>query len=224
MGDACSASLFECTASTGGGCCPIGLNCWDSLCYYRNGTAWGPQASPESTLNNSFRGLLILIAVLAVFLCCFCGALLRRSGARCARGLPTATQPPVPAALLVLQVPEAMGAPLPPQPPLPPPPQPLLPAQELQPDPARWRAVPVPLPASGSLGLFVFDAVGGLGCFVRSLTPSSPLRGIVFPGDRLLQIGDGLDAKTVLAEPFESIQAVLACTPKPTLLVFLRRC
>lgn len=165
---------------------------------------------------------MILVAVLATFLCCFCGALLRRSGARCARGPAAAAQPAMPAALLVLHVPEAMGAPLPPRPPLPQPP--LLPAQELQPDPARWRAVPVPLPASGSLGLFVFDAVGGLGCFVRSLTPSSPLQGIVLPGDRLLQIGDGPGAKTVLAEPFESVQALLGATPKPTLLVFLRRC
>ena len=220
----CPPSYFECSTSSGGGCCPRELGCFQRNCVFRNGTIWGPQigASDGDSIASSFRGLSILFAVLAIFIGAFCWAVFRRMTiSYCSRGgfapqPPPQQQQPPPAAL-VLHVPA--GAPPAPSPPPPPP----LPAQELQPDPAQWRAVPLPLkkPLGGSLGLLIFEAVEGKGVVVRSLTPASPLRGRVLPGDRLLQIGDGEGAVNVLAAPFEEVRALLAQQP-PTMLVFLR--
>ena len=216
----CPPSYFECSASSGGGCCPREFGCFQRNCVFRNGTVWGPQigASDGDSIAASLRGLSILFAVLAIFIGAFCWAVFRRMTiSYCSLGgfapqPPPQQPPPPPPPALVLHVPA--GAPAPP----PPPP---LPAQELQPDPAQWRAVPVPLkPPGGGLGLLIFEAVEGKGVVVRSLTPASPLRGRVLPGDRLLQIGDGEGAVNVLAAPFEEARALLA--QQPPMLVFLR--
>lgn len=212
---ACASGFFECSSGTGGGCCPSFTACYASKCYFQNGTNWGGQlpsvAQGDDGSLNSFRGLAILLAVLFLFLVIFCWGVVRRAGFLCFASL-TRRAPPPPMLILA-----ELGAPHPPPPPPP------LPAQELRPDPAQWRAVPVALPAAGSLGLLGVEAVEGKGCVVRSLTPNSPLAGLVQPGDRLLLVGEGEGAVNALAMPFDDIQALLAGAGRPPAAVFLRK-
>lgn len=219
---ACASNYFECSSGAGGGCCPSFTACAASRCMFPNGTAWGSQIPTSLRTDdsiNSFRGLAILLAVLFFFLLIFCWGVVRRAGFVCYSSL-TTRAPPV---LLLAVPPVDPGTPLPPIPPSPPSP---LPAQELRPDPAQWRAVPVALPTAGSLGLLAVEAVEGKGCVVRSLTPNSPLAGLLLPGDRLLLVGEGAGAVNALEMLFDDIQALLsgaagAC--RPPAAVFLRK-
>ena len=220
---ACASNYFECSSGTGGGCCPSFTVCAASRCMLPNGTAWGSQTPPSQGSDdsiNSFRGLAILLAVLFFFLFIFCWGVVRRAGFVCVNSL-TTRQPHAPRPVLLLAVPiDPGGAPLPPPPPPP------LPAQELRPDPTQWRAVPVALPTAGSLGLLAVEAVEGKGCVVRSLTPNSPLAGLLLPGDRLLLVGEGEGAVNALDMQFDDIQALLAGgagVGRPPAAVFLRK-
>lgn len=208
----CPPNYIGCSSGSGG-CCPAAPStfCDGGACYLRNGSFWGEQVRVDSTdtITASFRGLSILFSILGLFCAALCWTFWRRSTFfRCA----TSSRP---APALVLAVPPEANAP-----PLPPPPP--LPTQVLTPDPEHWRAVPVSTKA-GSLGILFFDAVEGKGAVVRSLVPSSPLLGKVLPGDRLLQLGEGDAAMSVLTTPFDDVQALLKGGDKrPPTLVFLR--